>query len=243
MTRVLLVLLIATVGFAAQAQEQVKTVARPNIPGSFIVDFGLNRTLNEPDDFDYGVFGSRTVNLYYQYPIRFGRSRFSFNPGAGFSLERFKLKNEFMLFDAAETPIATATQIEKYTLVDANTLFPNTQKVMLIGNYFDVPLEFRFDTKPEDISRSFNVAIGGRAGYLIDSMQKIKFKEDGQVKKSKSKEDFGMTQFRYGTYIRIGIGGFNWFGFYNLAPLFNKSKAPNDTVMNTFTFGISINGF
>lgn len=244
MTRFLPVILLLS-AFSLHAQDKVKTVARPDIPGSFIVDFGFNGTLNSDTLWRHGVWGSRTVNLYYQYPIRFGRSKFSFNPGFGLSLERFKFTNSRMLTNPSEG--TTADPVERYQFFPIAQLHPtytSVKKVMFVNNYFDVPIEFRFDTKPEDIARSFNISLGARAGYLIDSGQKTKYKEDGQTKKMKDKQDYGVTQFRYGVYARLGIGGFNWFAFYNLTPLFQKDKAPlRNENLNTFTAGISINGF
>jgi hypothetical protein len=244
MTRFLLALLLAGVSFSIHAKdspEPVRKVARPNIPGSFMIDFGLNGALYPPTNFEYGIWGSRTANFYYQYPIRFGRSKFSFNPGVGVSLERFKLKNNYILIDPDEP--AGTDPVEKYVLVPGESFYPDIKKVMLIANYVDVPLEIRFDTKPEDIARSFNFALGARVGVLFDSQQKVKYRENDQWKKSKNKEDWGLNLLRYGAYTRIGIGAFNLFGFYNFSPLFTPDMGPENTMMNTYTFGISINGF
>ena len=254
--RALALLILVLTATSLQAQTTTKTKARPNIPGSFIVDFGLNGTQGSPNLWKQYLLGSRTFNLYYQYPLRFGRSRFSFNPGVGISFERFKWKNPVILSNPVET---TGTQIEKYEFALRSTRFPGARKIVLVNNYLEIPIEFRFDSKPEDISRSFNVAIGARGGWLYDSFMKAKYKEDGQTKKMKDKQDFGLTQLRYGLYTRIGIGGFNFFVFYNMTPLFQKDKGPfnqgsfatngaiqgglTGTTMTTFTAGISINGF
>jgi hypothetical protein len=249
----LILVLIASSSFAQTPTKSTR--ARPNIPGSFIVDLGMNGTIGSPDLWKQGLWGSRTVNLYYQYPLRFGRSRFSFNPGIGLSLERFKWKTNIILNNAVEAN--ANAQVEKYEFVTASSLYPNPQKLMFVNNYLEIPVEIRFDTKPEDISRSFNFAIGARGGWLYDSFIKTKYKEDGQVKKVKDKQDWGLTKLRYGVYGRVGIGAFNVFVFYNLTPLFAKDKGPYNqgtitpiqqggltgTTMTTFTAGISINGF
>lgn len=256
----LLILVLIASSTYAQSTTDKKTKRRPNIPGSIIVDFGLNGTLNSPNLWKTTVFGSRTVNIYYQYPMRFGRSRFSFNPGAGFSFERFRWnKNTPVILS---NPTETGNQIEKYEFGLASARFGGNgtnKKITLVNNYFEIPIEIRYDSKPEDISRSFNVAIGARGGFLYDSFLKVKYKDEGQNKKMKDKQDWGLTQLRYGVYTRIGIGGFNFFAFYNLSPLFQKDKGPYDqgaintnggivggstgTMMNTFTAGISLNGF
>jgi hypothetical protein len=244
----LILVLIASSTFA---QTTPKTRARPNIPGNFVVDLGINGIQGSPELWSQGLWGSRTVNVYYQYPLRFGRSRFSFNPGFGLSMERFKWKNNVTLFDAVEAN--ANAQVEKYEFISAFRLHPNIRKSSFVNNYLEVPLEIRFDTKPEDISRSINIALGVRGGWLYDAFTKIKYKEDGQTKKVKDKQDWGVTQFRYGVYTRVGIGAFNVFCYYNLTPLFQKDIGPfnegtvteggsTGTLMQTFTAGISING-
>jgi hypothetical protein len=202
-----------------------------------MIDIGVNRTLNNtPDDFDYAFWGSRTVNLYYQYPIRLWKTKFSINPGVGLGLERFKFRNNFTLDNQPDPEGA-------YQLVNAGTLYPGASKSSLVANYFDVPIELRFDTNPEDVARSFNIAVGARAGLLLDSFTKVKYTENDETKKIKDKQDHGLNSIRYGLYGRLGIGGFNLFIFYNTSPLFDTDKGPLKTNLNTFTTGISINGF
>ena len=259
--RALPLILLVLIAGSVNAQTPTKTKKRPNIPGSFIVDFGLNGTQGSPDLWKTGLLGSRTVNLYYQYPLRFGRSKFSFNPGIGFSFERFKWKNNTPVILHNPVESNPDEQIEKYEFTLASSRFgPNNgKKITLNNSYLEVPIELRFDTKPEDISRSFNFAFGARGGWMFDSFMKVKYKDEGQKKKLKDHQEWGFTQLRYGVYTRIGIGGFNFFVFYNLTPLFQKGKGPtNDdfnevtnqlitgptgTTMTTFTAGLSLNGF
>jgi len=244
MSRSLLVLfLVFSISFSLFSQEKPVTkekprkAARPNIPGSFMVDFGFNQGINKPANFKQGFFGSRTLNTYYQYPLRMGRSKFSFNPGIGGSFERWLFTNHYVLSDTT-----TASQGE-FSLVPGSTFFKGIKKSMLVTNYVEIPLEFRFDTAPEDVARSFNVAFGARIGYLFDSKMKVKYREDSETKILKDKQNLGLTQFRFGVYTRIGVGAFNIFGFYNITPLFEAGKGPDKTTMNNYTIGISINAF
>jgi hypothetical protein len=236
MNRSVLVLVVFfMVPLLLSGQSKSNKVPRPDLPGSFLVEFGFNQGLNTPDHFGLKFIGSHAFNLYYQYPMRFGKSKFSFIPGAGFSFERFKLKTAYTLKE-------DASNSGEFDLVSISTTYPSIKKTMLINNYIEMPIEFRFDTKPEDISRSLSIAIGGRVGYLMDAMTKIKYKEDGEVRKLKDKQNHGMNPIRYGVYTRLGVGSFSLFGYYNLSPLFEKDKGPDKTTMNTFTAGISING-
>ena len=235
---VVVLVLFGCLSFSVLAQEVSKKTTRVNIPGSFLVDIGVNNGVSAPSKFETGFWGSRTLNLNYQYPIRIMESKFSLVPGMGFGFDRYKLTNNYTL---SSKPGTDGT----YALVraDTATLYPGTKKSMIVANYFDIPVELRFDTRPDDISRSFNIAVGARAGVLLDAFTKIKYKQDGETKVLKDKQNHGLNDIRYGMYVRLGIGGFNWFVQYNSSSLFKTDKGPDKTTMNSFTAGISINGF
>ena len=205
----------------------------PNIPGTFVLEFGFNQPFNKPDTFDIGFWGSRTFNLYYLYDMRIAKSKFSFHPGIGFSFERYKLTNNYTLANGPDGSI----------LVPASDTYPNVKKSMVVANYIDVPIEFRFNTNPNDPGRSFHVAIGGRVGYLYDSFNKIKYRSDSETKKVKDKQNFYLSDFRYGTFLKIGAGNFTLFGYYNISPVFREGKGPEQTDMNNFTVGVSLSSF
>jgi hypothetical protein len=232
-------LLICFIG-SVRGQEKQKKAYKPDIPGFFMVDFGFNFSNGRPANFDNGFWGSRTLNLYYHYPIQIGNSKISYNPGAGFAFERFKLTNDYTL---PPQPGSDGS----YALITPGN-FNSTwsiNKSMIVANYFDLmPVEFRFDTNPKDMSRSFSVSLGGRVGVLFESHTKIKYSAPGVNGHAiyKDKQEHGLNQFRYSAYTRIGFGNFNLFGYYNFSPYFATGKGPDQTTMTTMTFGISING-
>jgi hypothetical protein len=251
-----LVFVLSLISVGLWAQEKTKKVYRPDIPGFFLIDFGVNNGLGKPQYFKQGFWGSRTLNLYYHYPIRIGQSKFSYNPGAGFSFERFKLTNNYTLMpqpDATgayylDNPASTTGSGSSSIAFLQNT---SIKKSMLVANYFDLmPVEFRFDTNPKDRSRSFNISVGARVGFLFESHSKIKYTSNGVKAVYKDRQTHGLNPIRYGFYTRVGIGNFNWFMQYNLSPYFATDKGPLNTAndvnhsnMNTMTIGISLNGF
>lgn len=247
--RILLICTFVTVSLSLAAQEKTneektKKISKIDIPGSFLIDFGFNTPLGKPQFFDQGWWGSRTLNIYYHYPVRIGNTKFSYNPGGGFAFERFKFDNNYTV---------VLQQDGTYLLEDAKVVLQaqSVSKSMLIANYFDLmPVEFRFDTNPKDLSRSFNVSLGARVGFLFESHTKIELTTNGVNETLKNKQNNGLNTFRYGLYGRVGIGNFNMFCFYNISPYFATNKGPvnsstdlNRTTMNTMTIGISLNGF
>lgn len=75
----------------------------------------------------------------------------------------------------------------------------------------------------------------------------MKYHEYHENKKAKDKQNFNLTDFRYGLTSRISFGPFSLFGYYNLSPLFQKGKGPSlkgtVTDFNTFTVGVSLASF
>lgn len=213
---------------------------QPDIPGTFTLELGLNNALNAPGKFDAALWGSRTINVYYQYEVRIMESKFSIVPGIGLSLERWKFKNGAILGYDEDDSL-------KLLLVN-ETPMTGLKKSQLVTNYLEIPLELRFSTNPSDPGRSFKVGVGGRIGYLYDSFNKIKYKDtDGETKQLKDKQDWNLTKLRYGVYGKIGFGNFSFFGYYNLTPLFEEGKGPGEggTVADfqTITVGISLSAF
>src|SRR5688500_3075760 len=106
---------IALLAFAVPAAAQVSEpnaesayatprTGQPNIPGTFVLELGINSALDAPETFDLGLWGSRTLNVYYTHELRLMKSKFSIVPGIGLSLERFKFKNGATLgYDAEDS--------------------------------------------------------------------------------------------------------------------------------------------
>jgi hypothetical protein len=214
---------------------------RPDIPGTFALELGINKGLDAPSRFSTGLWGSRTINVYYQYEIRILQSKFSIVPGFGLSLERYKFKN------GATLGYDPAPDDSLKLFLPAESGITGLRKSQLVTNYFEVPLELRFNTHPSDPARGFKVGVGGRIGYLYDSFSKLKYKVDGETRQLKDKQNWNLNRFRYGVFGKIGFGNFSFFGYYNLTPLFEEGKGPYEkniaTDFQTMTVGISLSAF
>ena len=73
---ILFLMLIFLVSVSVTAQETTpipkKGTIRPDIPGTFSIEIGINQSFNKPDTavFGLGLWGSRAFNLYYQLDIQ-----------------------------------------------------------------------------------------------------------------------------------------------------------------------------
>lgn len=237
----LMSLSLASIAQTTSTKDKKWSSARPDIPGTFTVEIGVNRGLSAPSKFKTGFWGSRTINLYYQYDIRILNSRFSFVPGIGLSMERYKFTNGYTL----KYPSGTTDSV--YMRSPSQASITGMQKSQLITNYLEVPLELKYSSRPDDPSRSFKASIGGRIGVLYDAFTKVKYKENGEVKQFKDKQRFNLNQIRYGVTAKVGIGNFAVFTYYNLSPLFQKDKGLRDgqdfSNFSTVTVGVSLASF
>ncbi len=250
--RLLLSLLFLLPAIILFGQDETTPVGRPDIPGTFMVEYGFNRLTSPPQDLKYGFWGSRTLNLYYHYDHRLGQSKFSVHPGVGFGLERFKLISFNQAFSDTVIRITGATLIRQAggntrLINSGQVLFNDTaraaSKSMFIVNYIDLPVEFRFTANPNDPSKSFKAALGGRVGVLLNAHTKLKYKEDGEVKKLKNRQDFNLNEIRYSAFARIGVGNVYLSFYYNFNPLFKEGLGPGNTGTSSYTITLSLASF
>lgn len=224
---------------AAFAQDN-NPPARPDVPGTLLVDIGVNLLLdNNLADMETGIWGSKAVNIYYLYDIQIGDSKFFLLPGFGLGLDKYKFDENVTL----EVPLSNP---DTTVLTDLNTMFGTNagiKKSKLATNYFDIPLEFRFYSDPDNKSRSFKAGIGGKIGVLYSAHTKVNYQLNDHENKLKHKQDLNLSRIRYGLSARVGFSSFNLYAYYGLNELFEAGKGPGATEATTLSFGLTINAF
>ncbi|MTI19941.1 hypothetical protein E1176_02805 [Fulvivirga sp. RKSG066] len=214
---------------------------RPNVPGTFLIELGWNVLQDAPESMDMSIIGSRTLNMYYFYDVRLGNSKFYVLPGFGVGLDRYKFDNDNSTINQFENN--NGQIVSRIQDAFAATDSVDVKKSMLITNYFDIPLEFRFYANPDDRKRSFKAGIGAKFGMRFSSHSKLKFEQDGENIKVKDKSSFELNRFRYGVTGRVGVGGFNVFYYQSLSELFDGRSPTGTEDTSNITIGLSFTGF
>lgn len=218
--------------------QKTSQAARPNVPGDLIIDFGVSLLSNAPDQMDLRLLGSRAVNFYYLYHVKFGpTSNFSFNPGFGVGIENFNFSNDITL-----TNIPTQDGANQVNIVELNDLISpdaDFRKSKLAVTYFDIPMELRFHLNRDNHDRGLKIAVGGRVGVRLDAHTKVKYDLNDNTRKLKQKESFQLNGLRYGVHGRMGFGALTLFYYQNLSQLFQDGEGPGGTDANSFMAGVS----
>ena len=213
---------------------------RPDLPGALIIDIGLNKLSDAPDNILTNTFQSKTVNITYFYDLPFGDSKFTFTPGIGLGLEKFSIKNNYSLESSINNG---ALEVDAVLLSDNLTNVFEYHRSKFAANYLDIPLEFRYYSRKNQYSRGFRAAIGGKVGVLYSSFTKYKYEDTlGDKHMVKNRADYGLNKFRYGVQARVGFGGFSLFGYYELSDKFD-TPPPGGEKTSNMTFGIALTGF
>lgn len=236
MTRKLGLALVGIFFFGSLAFAQ-----RPDLPGSLVIDIGLNSWSNTPTDMELNTFQSKTVNIIYYYDLPLGNNGWTITPGIGLGLEKYTSDNNTTL-----TSTVNNNNVRSVNVTPLSDIYPNANsfdKSKIGLNYLDIPVELRYYTSKDNFSRGFRVALGLKAGILYSSFTKIKFEDAATDNRSvKDRQQLGINRFRYGVNARFGFGGFSFFGYYELSDKFETPPAGGEDT-RTLTIGISLTGF
>jgi hypothetical protein len=212
----------------------------------FNFDLGTNNMLNEggkfPDEAneDYAVrpWGSWYFGINSTFHSKI-KGKLSLEWGPGVSWYNFKFQNDRVRI----TEIGGVT-----TFIEDPDIGIDYKKSKLTVSYFNfmaVPM-FQFEGSREikhsrtawgDIkigqpNAGFRIGLGGYAGYRLGSHSKVKY-ESG--KKDKDRDNFNLTNFRYGLRLQMGFRGTDVFFNYDINELFAEGNGPK---VNAFSFGI-----
>lgn len=192
--------------------------------------FGFNNAIIEGQSLEnspYRIGGSGFLELGHDWKTRiFDASNFwRFKYGFSFQWNKFNIKNNNYLVNTnGSTSLQEfPSQLDKAKFRTTNLVFPfhiefGPSKKIEKKDYF------RYDTR-----KNLKIGLGAYAGVNIGSLQKLKYKVDGDRIKDKQKGVFDVNNFVYGLSSYVGIGSSALYIKYDLSPVFkNQSKKQNN---------------
>jgi hypothetical protein len=175
---------------------------------------------------------------FMEQKVEFGSHRAGFLTGLGLEYTSYHLLNNVRLAYDADSVFGV-------TMDD-----PTYSKNKLRQTGLRIPLMFEFNTKKAplpttadeiaalekaggyDRKGNFHIAVGVVGSWYFDTMYKQKYVALGDKQKDRSSGDLHLLPYRAAASVRLGWGGWNFFGEYALTPLFKDGKGPELTPFN-----------
>ena len=193
--------------------------------------FGLNNTLIDGQDLGdspYKIAGSGFMELGYAWKTRIFDNTNFWRLKYGFSFQWNKLDikdNQYFVNTNGDIALQEfPAEVNKVKFRTTNLVFPvhmefGPSKKIEGENYF------RYSTR-----KKYKIGLGAYAGLNIGSMQKLKYKEDGNRIKDKQRGGFEVNEFVYGVSSYVAWGSVALYAKYDLNPLFKNQMVDQNNI-------------
>lgn len=203
---------------------------RRTTSGAFIA-VGLNNAITEGESLENSAFkvgGSRFAELGWAWKTRVFKNTnwLRVKYGLAFQFNGLKPTDNRYFVDTGEE-----TELETFPL--------NLKKSKFRMDNLIVPIHFEFGPSKKiehdnyfryATHNQFKVGLGGYAGVNLGSRQKLKYKEDGENQKQKSKANYNTNNFIYGLSAYIGWGSGSVYAKYDLNTIFKNNPVDQRNV-------------
>lgn len=203
---------VASTGFS-QDKTGTKSKARNTHQDHLLVDFGWETFNTKPPGLEFEWYNNG-VNIQLFYDQLFGQSGFSGAIGIGFSTQSY--------YSNRQIRRDTTLGFGDYSTWKIPDYVPY-QKNKVSTSWIEVPIEFRFRTKLDDMGYRWKFSVGAKLGFLLDTHDKI---VDDRNIKYKTYYFPDMNTLRGGIIARIGYGKVNFSGFFSLTEFFIPGRGP-----------------
>ncbi|WP_282043603.1 coiled-coil domain-containing protein [Winogradskyella flava] len=226
---------IGSGGFHIDVSSDDKPKRKPKFDrrtfGENVSAIGFNNTLIDGVDLDdspYKLGGSGFVEWGYTLNTRIFKNTNFWRLKYGFSFQWNKLNikdNQYFVNNDGDITLQEfPLEINKAKFRTTNLVIPvhlefGPSKKIEKENYF------RYSRH-----RQLKIGIGGYAGVNLGSMQKLKYKEDGNRVKNKQRGGYEVSNFVYGLSGYIGIGEVALYVKYDLNPLFKNQAIDQNNI-------------
>ena len=210
-------------------EKKVKFDKRTHL--NFVVAAGFNNTVINGqviNDSEYKIGGSRFFEFGLVYTTRVFKNTNWMRFRYGLSYQSNGLKpvdNQYFV------QIGDQTELQDFDV--------ELEKSKFRLDHLVVPLYFEFgpSKKEEDehkirykTDKKIKLGLGGYAGLRIVTRQKLKFEENGENVKEKTKKSFNTNELTYGLSGYFGVGDSSLYVKYDLSPVFNNSLMDQNNI-------------
>ena len=216
--------------FGEKSQDRPRKYDRRTTT-DIVFGFGFNNAIIEGENLDdspYKLGGSGFMELGYAWKTRiFDNTNFwRLKYGFSFQWNKFDIKdNNYLVNTDGQIALQEfPSDLNKAKFRTTNLVFPvhlefGPSKKIEKENYF------RYSTY-----KKLKVGLGGYAGLNIGSMQKLKYKEDGNRVKDKQRGGFEVSEFVYGVSGYVALGDVALYVKYDLNPLFKDQTFDQNNI-------------
>jgi len=216
--------------FKERKEKQVNYDSIPKRTTSgFTMALGLNNVLIEGqslDDSPYKIGGSRFLELGYEFETVLVKSGFArLRYGVSFQFNGLKADdNMYFVEDGNQT------YLEKFPF--------NVDKAKLRMDNLVIPLHFEFGPRSLTYGKkatyyntsNFKIGLGGYAGVNLNTIQKLKYEEDGNNRKTKLSQSYNTSNFIYGVSAYIGYDWWALYAKYDLNTVFKDNTLDQNNI-------------
>lgn len=195
----------------------------------FTMALGLNNAFIEGqslDDSPYKIGGSRFFELGYEFETVLTKSGFA-RLRYGFSFQFNGLKADDNLYFVED---GDQTYLEEFQF--------NVDKAKLRMDNLVIPLHFEFGPRSLNYGKkatyyntsNFKIGLGGYAGVNLNTIQKLKYEEDGNNRKTKLSQSYNTSNFIYGVSAYIGYDWWALYAKYDLNTIFKDNMLEQNNI-------------
>ncbi|MGM5468684.1 hypothetical protein ACS386_00260 [Flavobacteriaceae bacterium LMO-SS05] len=196
----------------------------------FVFAIGINNTIIDGESIgdSYQTLGSGFVELGWAWKTRVLENSNAIRFQYGFSFQWNKLSPKH---DQYFVQNGNVTTLENFPSDLLESEFRVTNLVFPVHFEFGPSKKIERDTYFRySTYKRFKIGIGGYAGFNIGTLQKLRFKEDGDRVKQKIRLNYNTSDFVYGLSGYVGIDDVSLYVKYDLNPMFKNQTFDQNNI-------------
>ncbi|MFO7827083.1 MAG: outer membrane beta-barrel protein [Bacteroidales bacterium] len=189
-------------------------------------NFSISRSgADEFMDLNTGKSWNMNIN-FAQYSVNLINNKFGLVTGLGLEFNFYRFDGDNSIQKDAEGVIINQDLPATW----------NVEKSKFTTTYATLPILFELHSSSSQ-HKGIIFAAGVVGGAKLGSNTKVVYKENGDKKKDRVRNDYSLNPFRYGVTARLGVGDWLVYGTYYLTPLFEDGKGPE---LYPFSVGLAL---